>query len=65
MIRLPCPDCKNDSWRASVEDYISCVYCGSVYSSKYGSLPRIEKTEYLKHISPRNIFWEEEHAVIV
>lgn len=36
MIRLECPNCKKDSYTASVSVFRPCPYCGIKFSGKYG-----------------------------
>lgn len=36
ILRLTCPECKKDSYSASVEAFKPCPYCGLVFSAKYG-----------------------------
>lgn len=36
MIRLECPNCKKDSYTASVNVFRPCPYCGIKFSGKYG-----------------------------
>lgn len=43
IIRLHCPQCKNDAYTSSVEEYRVCPYCGLIYSGKYGIDRRKEK----------------------
>ena len=40
MIRLACPECKKDSYSASVETLRPCPYCGFCFSGKYGAEKR-------------------------
>jgi hypothetical protein len=40
ILRLVCPECKKDSYTASVESFKPCPYCGIVFSGKYGTEKR-------------------------
>ena len=40
IVRLTCPECKKDSYSASVETFKPCPYCGVLYSGRYGSQKR-------------------------
>jgi hypothetical protein len=40
ILRLVCPECKKDSYTASVESFKPCPYCGVVFSGKYGTEKR-------------------------
>jgi len=40
LIRLACPECKKDSYSASVETLRPCPYCGFCFSGKYGAEKR-------------------------
>jgi hypothetical protein len=42
ILRLTCPDCRNDSYSSSVEDFKPCPYCGLVFSGRYGPEQRQE-----------------------
>jgi hypothetical protein len=37
ILRLVCPECKKDSYSASVESFKPCPYCGILFSGKYGT----------------------------
>jgi hypothetical protein len=40
ILRLVCPECKKDSYSASVESFKPCPYCGILFSGKYGTEKR-------------------------
>jgi hypothetical protein len=41
LIRLECPNCKKDSYTASVHAFRPCPYCGIKFSGKYGLEKRV------------------------
>jgi len=40
IVRLTCPECRKNSFSASVEAFKPCPYCGILFSGKYGSEKR-------------------------
>lgn len=47
MLRIPCPECEHLSYTKGVEYFNPCIFCGFVFSGKYGpsrrSEPRVEQ----------------------
>ena len=43
MLRLTCPKCRKDSYCAEVESFTPCLYCGTIFSGKYGLYTRCEE----------------------
>ena len=40
IVRLTCPECRKNSYSASVEAFKPCPYCGILFSGKFGSEKR-------------------------
>lgn len=40
IVRLTCPECRKNSYSASVEAFKPCPYCGILFSGKFGSEQR-------------------------
>lgn len=59
MLRLVCPKCRKDSYRANVESFDPCPYCGFIYSGTYGSVRRCE--ERIKQEIPFVFSYQEQH----
>ena len=42
ILRLSCPECRKNSYTASVEAFKPCPYCGLLFSGKYGHEKRTD-----------------------
>lgn len=42
MLRLICPRCRKDFYRADIKSFDRCPYCNIIFSGKYGSDKRSE-----------------------
>jgi len=43
MLRIACPKCGKTLYTSDVESFYPCLYCGSVFSGKYGPERRRER----------------------
>jgi hypothetical protein len=43
MLRIPCPKCGKALYTSDVESFYPCLYCGFVFSGKYGPERRHER----------------------
>jgi len=56
MLRINCPACGQQSYSASVESFISCNFCGKIFSGKHGPEKREKPRE--KRQIPFYLSWK-------